>query len=62
METICTLAAPLKSGVAVKLMPSSAALIAASVPSKVMIASAVPSPAEKLRPVIWLSVSVPLVE
>ena len=40
-------------------MPSSAALIAASVPSKVTLA--VPLPARDTRPVVWPSVSVPLV-
>ena len=35
--------------------------MSAAVPLKVMVASAVPSPAVKLRPVVWLSVILPLV-
>ena len=40
-------------------MPSSAALIAASVPVKVMAASSAPSPPEKVNPAVLASVSVP---
>jgi len=36
-----------------------AALTLASVPVNVMVTSAVPSPAVKLRPVVWARVSVP---
>ena len=39
----------------------SAALMSATVPLKVMVASAVPSPAVKLSPVVWLNVTLPLV-
>ena len=39
----------------------SAALMSAAVPLMVMVASAVPSPVVKLRPVVWLSVILPLV-
>ena len=35
--------------------------MSAAVPLKVMVASAVPSPVVKLRPVVWLSVILPLV-
>ncbi len=51
LVVICKLAAPLKSAVGTKLNPSSAALRSASVPVKVITASATPSPAVKLRPV-----------
>ena len=42
-------------------MPFRAALMAASVPVKVMLASPVPVPAEKARPAVPARVSVPLV-
>ncbi len=68
-EVIVKLAAPLKPAVGVKIMPFRAVLTFASVPRKVIVASAVPSPAPvplpslklKLKPVMPLSVSVPLV-
>ena len=49
------------SAVGLKLRPSSAALIAACVPLKVMVASAVPSPVVNVRPAVPASVSAPLV-
>ena len=42
-------------------MPSRAALMSVMVPVKVMVASAVPSPVTKVRPVVPASVNVPLV-
>jgi hypothetical protein len=55
------LAAPLKPAVGVKLIPFKAVLMLAMVPVKVIVASAVPSPTVKLRPLVPLRVSVPLV-
>ncbi len=40
-------------------MPLSAALISACVPENVIVASVVPSPAVKVRPVVPLKVSLP---
>ena len=53
------LAAPLKFGVGAKPSPFSRPLIAAIVPVNVMLASLVPSPTLKVRPVVPLSVMVP---
>ena len=58
---ICRLAAPLKLGVGANDSPSSAALMLAMVPVKVIVASAVPSPVLKARPAVPLSVILPLV-
>ena len=58
---IVTLAVPLKPKFGVKLIPLSAALILAMVPVKVIVASAVPSPTVKARPLVPLSVNVPFV-
>src|ERR1044072_6158379 len=58
-------AAPLKPSVGVKLMPFKAALMLLIVPWNVIVASAVPSPLHppqpKFRPLVPLSVNVPLV-
>jgi hypothetical protein len=58
---IWTVAMPWKAAVGENCRPLSAALTLASVPVKVIVASALPSPVLKLRPVSPLSVSVPLV-
>ena len=58
---ICTLALPMKPGVATKVAPASAALMSAMVPVKVMVASAVPSPVLKVSPWVPDRFSVPLV-
>ena len=58
---IWRLAEPLKLAVGVKTSPSSAALMSAMAPVKTAFASAVPSPVVKVRPVVWLRLTVPLV-
>ena len=52
---------PLKFDVGMKLSPASAALMSASVPVNVIVASVAPSPAVNVRPVVEPRVSVPFV-
>jgi hypothetical protein len=56
---IVTNARPLWFGSGVNTRPSSAALIDASVPVKVMLASAVPSPVANVSPAVPASVTTP---
>ena len=61
LVTIWRLAVPEKAAVGLKLSPASAVLTAAIVPVNVIVASAVPSPTVKVRPVTVERVVAPLV-
>ena len=61
LVTILRLAAPVKLVVGLKLRPARAALMLPMVPVNIIVASAVPSPALKVRPAMPDSVVTPLV-